>query len=284
MAKFRRGFFHAKEEAKRIETERASWGKKLYEFYLAGDGEEADVVFLNEEPVECFIHNRVSRRNGKEFFDTVVCTKDEDCPDCENGDRATYKGAFLVIDTRPYEGKDSNGKKKTIPYTLRFYLPGIRVVSALERISSKYGLLNRLVNIARSGKGTQTSYHIERSDDIWELDVGEMHELMRSDELKNLYKGDPEDVYDIIEQQLDLRLSTYEEGSEKDYGDEEEDSRGNVVTGNGPKKFGSSRKPAKEDSEDGREDSGGGTLAKARQRMLAKKKATEESEDYDLPF
>ena len=44
---------------------------------------------LNEEPVECFVHNRVARRNGKEFFDTVVCTRDADCPDCENGDRAT---------------------------------------------------------------------------------------------------------------------------------------------------------------------------------------------------
>ena len=272
MAKFRRGFSHAKEEAKRMEKERASWGKKLYEFYLSNDGDEADVVFLNEEPVECFVHNRIVRRNGKEFFDTVVCTRDADCPDCENGEKATYKGAFLVIDLRPYEGKDSNGKKKTVPYTLRFYLPGIRVVSSLERVSSKYGLLNRVVNIARSGKSTQTTYHIERSDEIWELDVEEMHELMRSDEVKKLYKGDPEDIYDIIEQQLDLRLSTYEEDSEKE-DEEEDDSRSNIVKRSGARKFGSSRNKTEDDYADEKEDdNSGGIIARARKRMLAKKK------------
>ena len=41
MSKFRRGYSHAKEEAKRIETIRASYGKKLYEFFLADDGDEA---------------------------------------------------------------------------------------------------------------------------------------------------------------------------------------------------------------------------------------------------
>ena len=271
MAKFRRGFSHAKEEAKRMEKERAAWGKKLYEFYLSNDGDEADVVFLNEEPVECFVHNRVARRNGKEFFDTVVCTRDADCPDCENGDKATYKGAFLVIDTRPYEGKDSNGKKKTVPYTLRFYLPGIRVVSALERVSSKYGLLNRVVNISRSGKGTQTSYHIERSDEIWELDTEEMHELIRSDEVKKIYTGDPEDIYDIIEQQLDLRLSTYEEGAEIE-NEDEDDSRGNIVKRSGARKFGSSRNKTEEEGIDEQDDDSGEVITRARKRTLTKKK------------
>ena len=287
MAKFRRGFSHAKEEVKRMEKERASWGKKLYEFYLSADGDEADVVFLNEEPVECFVHNRVARRGGKEFFDTVVCTRDADCPDCENGEKATYKGAFLVIDTRPYEGKDASGKKKTVPYTLRFYLPGVRVVTALERISSKYGLLNREVNISRSGKGPQTSYHIERSDNIWDLDVEEMHELMRSDEVKKLYKGDPEDIYDIIYQQLDLLLSNSEGDAEKD---EEEDSRGNIVKRGGAKKFGSSRSKTEDETEGEEEDDGGGIIAKTRKRLSVKKKVVDEEafdeidEDDDLPF
>lgn len=227
MGKFRRGYSHAHEEERRRETERASWGRKLYEFYLSGDGDEADVVFLNEEPVECFVHNRVAHRNGRQVFDTVVCTRGDDCPDCEGGEKATYKGAYLVLDTRPYEGKDQNGRRRTLPYTLRFYLPGIRVVSALERISSKYGLLNRAVTIARSGKGTQTSYHVDRTDDMWSLNVEEMRELMRSDEMKALYNGDPDDIYAIIEQQLDLRLSTCDEEAEN--GKEGRDSRSDIV-------------------------------------------------------
>ena len=282
MAKFRRGYAHAKEEAKRQEILRASYGKKLYEFYLSNDGDEAEVVFLNEEPVECFVHNRAARRNGKEFFDTVVCTRDADCPDCENGDKATYKGAYLVLDLRPYEGKDANGKKMTIPYTLRFYLPGIRVVSALERISSKYGLLNRAVNIARSGKSTQTSYHVDRTDDIWELDVAEMHDLMRSDEIKKLYNGDPEDIYDIIEQQLDLRLSTYDENGDKDNDESDaDDSRGNVVSRGTARKFGSSRAKTEGDESDGASKA---KTAVKKKSPFKTRQPVEDDEDDDLPF
>ena len=282
MAKFRRGYAHAKEEAKRQEVLRASYGKKLYEFYLSNDGDEAEVVFLNEEPVECFVHNRAARRNGKEFFDTVVCTRDNDCPDCENGDKSTYKGAYLILDLRPYEGKDANGKKITIPYTMKFYLPGIRVVSALERISSKYGLLNRAVNIARSGKSTSTSYHVDRTDDIWELNVDEMHELMRSDEVKKLYSGDPEDIYDIIEQQLDLRLSTYDENGDKE--EEEEDSRSNIVSKGSAKKFGSSHAKTEDDKSNGVV-STKKTIGKKKSPFKARQPVEDdEDDDYDLPF
>ena len=196
----------------------------------------------------------------------MVCSRDDNCPDCENGDKPSYKGAYLLVDLRPYEYTDSKGKKKEQPCSIRFYLPGIRVVSSLERISSKYGLMNRVVNIARSGRGQNTTYHIDRTDDESDFTTEELRDLLVSDEIKKLYNGNDEDIYKIIEQQLDVRLSSISDDEDED---KENDGRDAIVK---RRSFGSKRNEEKETEKP----------AKKRKPFKAWKK--DNSEDDDLPF
>ena len=93
---FQRGYETAREEKKRQDEVREKSGKRLYNLFLKDDGDEAQVRFLTEEPVNFYAHNIKSVRGGNERFDTFVCTQDDDCPFCEDGDRPSYKGAYLV--------------------------------------------------------------------------------------------------------------------------------------------------------------------------------------------
>ena len=157
---FKRGYEVSREEKKRQDIIKENRGKKLFEFYLTGDGAEAQVRFLTEEPVNCNVHQ--VNEGGK--YKSYLCTG-KDCPFCADGDRPSYKGAYLVIDRREFEYVDRDGKKQKGKNQLRLYLAGMRVVSQLDRTSQKYGLSNREVNIVRLGKGTSTTYTIEKMDE-----------------------------------------------------------------------------------------------------------------------
>jgi len=273
MSIFKRGYIVARDEAKKAEERRASFGKMIYEFYLTDDKDEAEVVFLNEEPVNCFTHNRISRRNGKEFFDTVVCTQDENCPDCNDGERATYKGAYLIVDLRPYEYKDDKGKKQTKEQTLRFYMPGNRIVTQLDRISTKYGLADSIMNIVRHGKGTKTNYIVENTNEEYSFSKKELETLM-TDEVKKLYNGSEESIYDIIEQQLEIRLSSTGEDADEEKEDTD-DGRSNIVRKG-------SRKTKDEDDEGEDRSEPPRTVLRKRKSLFKSRQAIDDSDD--LPY
>ena len=102
--------------------------------------------------------------------------------------------------------------------------------------------MNRVVNIARSGRGQNTVYHIDRTDDEADFTPDEIRDLFVSDEIKKLYNGKEEDIYKIIEQQLDVRLSSIsDDEDDKDSKDNEKqnDGRDAIVK---RKSFGSRRK------------------------------------------
>lgn len=221
---FKQGYSAVREEKQRQDEAREKAGKNLYRFFLAEDGDEADVRFLTEEPVTFNEHNIKVTRNGKETFDSVVCCKD-DCSLCANGDRPTFKGAFLVWDMRPYEYTDKDGKKQKGKGQLRLYVQGARVLSQLDRISSKYGLTNRVVTIIRLGKGTNTSYTIEKGDEDGKLSKAEI-ENMLPEKLRPMYNGTMESLYDIVKECLSNSMadSTDDEDDEEEY-----DNRKNLV-------------------------------------------------------
>ena len=138
---FKRGYKQVREEKQRQDENREKMGKQLWRFFLSKDGDEAQVRFLTEEPVNFSEHTIKTTRGGKEAYDSVICTKD-DCPLCEGGDRASFKGAYLIYDKRPYTYKDKDGKEKTASGQLRLYVQGTRVLSQLDRLSERYGYLS----------------------------------------------------------------------------------------------------------------------------------------------
>jgi len=215
MGMFQRGYDASRAEKERQDKARENMGKKLWRFFLVDDGDEADLRFLNEQPVNFREHNI---KRG-ERFENYTCTGD-DCPFCADGDRPTYKGAFLVIDRREYEYTDKqSGKKKKGKNQLRLFVQGMKVVSQLDRIHEKYGLSNRDVTIIRLGKGTQTTYTIERGEEE-KLSRKEI-EACFPEKLRDAFDGTQDSLMSIIEDQLLMATKDYDPSEEDDDEDDE---------------------------------------------------------------
>lgn len=223
---FKRGYKAAREEAERQETARANMSKKLFRFFLKDDGDEADVKFLTEEPITFMEHTVQVFKNGKTLYDSVTCSG-ENCPYCEDGNKPSFKGAFLIYDKRPYEVTDKSGKKKTIDGSVKLYVQGAKVLSQLDRLSERYGLVKRDYTIIRSGTGQNTTYMIERQDESTKLTSKQIENLL-PEKLRDEYNGDMESLYTIIENQLEMNLPDAVD-NEDDEDEEEYDNRKNLV-------------------------------------------------------
>ena len=226
MGLFKKGFEASREEKARQDEARENAGKKLWRFFMPApekgkSSTEAELRFLTEEPINFYEHTTKSVRNGKEFYDNYTCTG-ENCPFCADGDRPTYKGAFLVVDRREFEYTDKDGKKRTGKDQVRLFVQGMRVVSQLDRISEKYGLSNRDVTLVRLGKGTETTYTVEKGDKD-ELTSREVEQLL-PDKLREDYDGTSDSLYSIIEEQLMMNTKDYNPEEEKEEIEDDEDS------------------------------------------------------------
>lgn len=221
---FARGYSASRAEKERQDKVRENMGKKLWRFFLSDDGDEADVRFLTEEPVNFYEHN-VKRGDNK--FEQYTCTGD-DCELCDDGDRPTYKGAYLIVDRREYEYTDKDGKKQEGKNQVRLFVQGMKVVSQLDRISEKYGLSNRDVTIVRLGKGTQTTYTIERGDEE-KMTEKEIRQLL-PEKLRDSYDGTVDSLMSIVEEQLLMNTKDYTPDNEDSDDDEDEDDgRRNLI-------------------------------------------------------
>lgn len=218
MAIFKRGFNSVKEEKKRQEEMVSNRG--LFRFYLKNDGDEAELTFLTEEPVNYYEHGIKKYKNGKEIYENIPCTGDKSCPHCKNGDNPSFKSAWLVIDHREFE-YESNGKKQKGSDQLRLFIYGTKVASNLDRISNKYGLENHRLTMVRLGKGTSTTYTFERGD-ILDIDPDDISELM-SDDMKKMYDGSTESLYEILENEI-MKLVPNKNVEEEDEDDMDDSS------------------------------------------------------------
>lgn len=230
MGLFKKGYESVREEKQRQEDIREKSGKRLWRFFLGEDGEEADVRFLTEEPINFYEHTIKITKGGKEKYDTTICTREiGDCPLCDNGDKPSFKGAYLVYDMRPYEYTDKDGKKKKGKGQLKLYVQGTRVLSQLDRLSERYGLTNRTYTITRTGSGTSTTYMFDRGDEEGKLSDSEIKNML-PEKLRDSFDGTMESLYTIVKEQLEMMLSNSSDASNNDNDtDDEEDGSSNFV-------------------------------------------------------
>lgn len=222
---FNTGYTAVKEEKERQERNREKVKGKLWDFYLSDDGDEAQVRFLTEEPVNYYAHS-VPEKGGR--YQEHICTQDDDCEYCNEGDKPQFKSAYLIWDKREYETTNEKGKKVKKSGCLRLYTQGTKVTSQLARISSKSGITVKDLNIVRSGKGTQTSYMFENDFEREPLTADEVREMLAvlPEEQQAMYKGDVKkgnkSLLNVVMAQLEMRMDDYEEDKNTDY-DEDED-------------------------------------------------------------
>ena len=165
MGLFKMGFGSVRNEQKRQEAIRESYGNKLFNFFLTENNSEADIIFLHDEPITFYGHAiQETSQTGKTRWNTYVCTG-SDCPYCKRGEKSSFKGAFLVYDKTIVE-RDNNGTRIEAEAGIRLYLAGSRVLGQLDRINSKYGLTNYVWNRSRTGSRTSTVYAFDRGDEI----------------------------------------------------------------------------------------------------------------------
>lgn len=223
---FNTGYTAVKEEKERQERNREKVKGKLWYFYLSDDGDEAQVRFLTEEPVNYYAHS-VPEKGGR--YQEHICTQDDDCEYCNEGDKPQFKSAYLIWDKREYETTNEKGKKVKKSGCLRLYTQGTKVTSQLARISSKSGITVKDLNIVRSGKGTQTSYMFENDFEREPLTADEVREMLAvlPEEQQDMYKGDVKkgnkSLLDVVMAQLEMRMDDYDEDEDKLPFNEDED-------------------------------------------------------------
>lgn len=214
----KRGFKAVKEEEKRKEQLKEQRQGKLWRLFFpkdAGGDFEIPVRFLTDEPV-CF-YEHTDYAGGK--VTNTTCTGDG-CPACASGSKPRFVGAFLVIDRTEFEYEERDdkgnktGKKIKGKDRLKLLVRGSQDLAQLDRLASKYGLLDRDWNIYKTGKDTSTKWNFDRGDlDEW-----------TEEEIQNLlpekFRG--KDFYDIVEEQL-MGISD-DEDSKEDNEEEEDDS------------------------------------------------------------
>lgn len=218
---FRRGYEAVQEEKERQEKIKENSGKKLFDFFLQNDRDEADLRFLTEEPVTFQRHTVKGTRNGKDTFDIYTC-EGAGCPLCAEGNKSSFCGAYLVVDNRPYEYK-RDGKTIKREKSLKMFSYGNRVLSQLDRISSKYGLTSREITMVRLGRGTDTTYTFERGDEkLKPMSPDKIEELL-PEKLKEQYDGTADSLYDIVEEQLMMRTKSFADNGSLEVNDNDND-------------------------------------------------------------
>lgn len=245
--KIKRGFKAVKQEEKRREEERKNRQGKLWRVFFpknADDDFEIPIRFLTDEPICYYEHTK----NVAGKWQNYLCVG-EGCPHCADGDKPRFVGAFLVIDRTEfeYDEKDDKGNKtgKKIQGKdrLKLLVRGQTDLASLDRLNSKYGLLDRDWAVYKTGSGTSTKWNFDRGD------VDEWTEEELQNILPEKYRG--RDFYDILEEQI-TGESLDESDSEDDITDEEVEKK--VTSGvqslddedeeDAPKKARSSKKGA----------------------------------------
>jgi hypothetical protein len=218
----KRGFKAVKEEEKRREQAREQRQGRLWRVFFpknASEDFEIPVRFLTNEPI-CF-YEHTKNVNGK--IVNITCTGDG-CEECAGGDKPRFVGAFLVIDRTEfeYEERDAKGnktgKKLKGKDRLKLLVRGQQDLAVLDRLNSKYGLLDRDWNVYKTGTDTSTKWNFDRGD------IDEWTEEELNNILPEKFRG--KDLYEIVEQQI-----TGEGLTEDDNDSSDDDSKSNVQKG-----------------------------------------------------
>jgi hypothetical protein len=149
------GWFSKGEEAAAVARQQAASTFKP-EFWLL-DGESAEVIFLDKESFNIFVHQVKVRGRLRKY----TCRR-KGCPLCKTDDPRIIS-VYRVIDLRQFAPKDAKkGDKKPLKkeYKQKYYEAGSRIQPTIAKLMDKGLLYKKVCEISRTGAGTQTTYQI----------------------------------------------------------------------------------------------------------------------------
>lgn len=209
MSLFNKGYKAVAKEQERQEQIKESLGRRLNQFFLTAKDDEASVIFLTTEPITFKAYNVKKMSNsGKEYYDMVVCTNEAKQTE-KYGSKPSFKGAFLIYDTRPVNYTTQDGKEVNKDGQIRLYITGITNLPKLERCESKWGLADYVWEISRTGTGKAVSYSFDRGEKLEDSDYAD------KDFVAELPKALAEDFGDDFEALLEDQLMQYTENPPK---------------------------------------------------------------------
>lgn len=210
MSLFNKGYKAVAKEQERQEAIKESLGRRLNQFFLSPKGDtEASVIFLTTEPITFKAYNVKKMSNsGKEYYDMVVCTNEAKQTE-KYGSKPSFKGAFLIYDTRPVNYTTQDGKEINKDGQVRLYITGITNLPKLERCESKWGLADYIWEISRTGSGKSVSYSFDRGEKLADTDYSD------KDFVAELPKALAEEFGDDFEALLEDQLMQFTENPPK---------------------------------------------------------------------
>lgn len=209
MSLFNKGYKAVAKEQERQEAIKESLGRRLNQFFLTAKDDEASVIFLTTEPITFKAYNVKKMSNsGKEYYDMVVCTNESKQTE-KYGSKPSFKGAFLIYDTRPVNYTTQDGKEVNKDGQIRLYITGITNLPKLERCESKWGLADYVWEISRTGTGKAVSYSFDRGEKLEDSDYAD------KDFVAELPKALAEEFGDDFEALLEDQLMQYTENPPK---------------------------------------------------------------------
>lgn len=229
MSLFNKGYKAVAKEQERQEQIKEALGRRLNQFFLTAKDDEASVVFLTTEPITFKAYNVKKLSNsGKEYFDMVVCTNEAKQND-KYGSKPSFKGAFLIFDTRHVNYTAQDGKEVKKDGQVRLYITGITNLPKLERCESKWGLADYVWEISRTGSGKSVSYSFDRGEKLADTDYAD------KDFVAELPKTLAEEFGDDFEALLEDQLMQFTENppkhetSNSDYDEDEDEEDESLV-------------------------------------------------------
>lgn len=209
MSLFNKGYKAVAKEQERQEQIKESLGRRLNQFFLTAKDDEASVIFLTTEPITFKAYNVKKMSNsGKEYYDMVICTNESKQTE-KYGSKPSFKGAFLIYDTRPVNYTTQDGKEVNKDGQIRLYITGITNLPKLERCESKWGLADYVWEISRTGTGKAVSYSFDRGEKLEDSDYAD------KDFVAELPKALAEEFGDDFEALLEDQLMQYTENPPK---------------------------------------------------------------------
>lgn len=154
---------------------------------ILADGESRTVRFITTTPLT-FREHYLPNVKGKKFYTCLEGMIDEktgdriECPFCSSGNKATFRGAFLVIDRDIDRWTDKEGTVHEVSGQIKIFKQGIKVLKVLDKMSAKRDLKEWDIEITRTGESTDTQYNF----------IPEEKFPLTEDEIKEIdeFKGD----------------------------------------------------------------------------------------------